>query len=83
MAYEGVRGPSTSTLGRDDQFGLGLARSQHLDDKWEVFPGNPILGGLMDNWGIGHADLLVVDGVTVMYTGTPEQVRGQYVLRFK
>ena len=33
--------------------------------------------------GIGHADLLVVDGVTIMYTQTGEQTRGRYVLAWK
>jgi hypothetical protein len=35
------------------------------------------------NWGIGHADLLVVDGQTWMYTATSQTTRGRYVLRWK
>jgi hypothetical protein len=83
MTYEGIRGPSSPAAGRDDQYGLGLARSQWLDGRWEKYPGNPILGGMADNWGIGHADLIVIGGATYMYTGTPQMVRGRYVLRFK
>lgn len=80
MAYEGIRGPSAPGLWRDDQFGLGLARSTVVDGVWEKYPGNPILGGVMDNWGIGHADLLAADGVTVMYTASSQTTRGRYVL---
>jgi hypothetical protein len=83
MAYEGIRGPSTPTLGRDDQFGLGFARAPTVDGPWEKYPGNPVLGDVVDNWGIGHADLVIVDGVTYMYTGTPEFTRGRYQLVFR
>jgi hypothetical protein len=80
MAYEGIRGPSVLEFGRDNQFGLGFARAQALDSQWELYPGNPILGGLVDNWGIGHADLLVIDGVTYMITATSTSTRGRYRL---
>jgi hypothetical protein len=83
MAYEGIRGPSELEFGRDNQFGLGFARSQSLDSPWQTFNGNPVLDGLVDNWGIGHADLLVVDGETVMYTATSQQTRGRYVLQWR
>lgn len=80
MAYEGIRGPSVLEFGRDNQFGLGFARAQALDSEWELFAGNPILGGLQDNWGIGHADLIVIDDVTYMYTATSQTTRGRYQL---
>ncbi len=83
MAYEGIRGPSSPATGRDDQFALAFARSSVVDGKWEKYPGNPVLSDVVDNWGIGHADILVVDGVTYMYTGTPGFTRGRYVLTFK
>lgn len=83
MTYEGIRGPSTNTLGRDDQFGLGFARAQALDGAWEKYPGNPILGGMADNWGIGHADIVIADGITYLYTATPDYVRGRYRLVFR
>ncbi len=83
MAYEGIRGPSELEYGRDNQFGLGFARASAIDSQWERYPGNPILVGLVDNWGIGHADLLVVDGVTTMITATSRTTRGRYVLDWR
>lgn len=80
MAYEGIRGPSELEFGRDNQFGLGFARATALDSAWDLFDGNPILEGQVDNWGVGHADLLVIDGVTVMYTATSQTTRGRYIL---
>ena len=75
MLYEGVRGPGRGDPG-DSQFGLGLARSAagRIDGPWEKYPGNPILVDLPGNIGLGHADLVVVDGRTVLYTALqPEQ----------
>jgi hypothetical protein len=37
----------------------------------------------MDNWGIGHADLLIVDGVTYMITATSTSTRGRYRLAWR
>jgi hypothetical protein len=82
MSYEGSRGPALPG-GRDDQYALGFARGLRLDGRWDKYPGNPVLSDVADNWGIGHADLLIVDGMTYMYTGTPQMTRGRYVLRFK
>ncbi len=67
--YEGVRGPGPGDPG-DTQFGLGLARSltAQIDGPWEVYPGNPLLAPLPGNVGLGHADLVVLDGQTVLYT---------------
>ena len=81
MAYEGVRGPGPGAPG-DSQFGLGLARSQTpaIDGPWEKYPGNPLLASLPGNVGIGHADLIVLDGVTYLYTATSERTRGRYLL---
>ncbi len=81
MTYEGVRGPSGYGTG-DDQFGLGLARSlgPWIDGPWEKYAGNPILGDLAADMGIGHADLLVLDGLTYLYTATSERTRGRYTL---
>jgi len=82
MAYEGVRGPGVGAT-RDTQFGLGFARSKIINTTWEEYPANPVLQDVSDNWGVGHADLLVVDGTTIMYTATPELTRGRYVLVWK
>jgi hypothetical protein len=82
MAYEGIRGPSGPQAGGDDQFALGFARGRLVDGRWEPFPGNPVLGDVGFNWGVGHADLLIVDGRTVLYTATPDGRRGRYVLAF-
>lgn len=85
MAYEGIRGPEELEIGMDTQFGLGFARSvtDQIDGAWEKYPGNPILDGMIFNPGIGHADLLVIDGTTIMYTATSETTRGRYVLAWK
>lgn len=82
MAYEGVRGPDVLERGMDTQFGLGFARSvgSAIDGEWEKFPGNPVIMDVAFNWGIGHADLLVIDDQTVMYTATSQTTRGRYVL---
>jgi len=81
MTYEGVRGPFNQTIGRDNQFALGFARSPAIDAPWEKYPDNPVLRPITDDWGIGHADLLIVDGVTYLYTsGTPTFTRGRWVL---
>ena len=34
------------------------------------------------NFGVGHADLLVVNGVTMMYTATSMTTRGRYLLQW-
>lgn len=67
--YEGIRGPGPGDAG-DSQFGLGLARSTtaRIDGPWEKYPGNPILRDLPGNIGLGHADLVIVDGQTLLYT---------------
>ena len=82
MAYEGIRGPSELEFGRDNQFGLGFARATALDSEWETLERNPVVMGLVDNWGIGHADLLVIDGVTYMYSATSQITRGRYRLEW-
>ncbi|MBL8160934.1 MAG: hypothetical protein JNJ61_03040 [Anaerolineae bacterium] len=84
MAYEGIRGPDALERGMDTQFGLGFARSSEgsIDGPWEKFSGNPVLMPVGFNFGVGHADLLVVDGVTYMITATGENTRGRYVLRW-
>jgi hypothetical protein len=84
MAYEGIRGPDVLERGMDTQFALGFARSvqDRIDGSWEKFPGNPVLMPVGFNVGVGHADLLVVDGVTYMITATGENRRGRYVLRW-
>lgn len=83
MAYEGIRGPDSPAAAGDTQFALGLARSSAgLDAAWEKYPDNPVLGDVSFNWGVGHADLVVLDGVTYLYTASPELKRARYVLRF-
>lgn len=81
MTYEGIRGPSSFTV-VDDQFALGLARSvgPEIDGPWEKYPGNPIIMDLPGNVGVGHADFLLVNGATYLYTTTLEGTRGRYVL---
>jgi beta-xylosidase len=68
----------------DTQFGLGFARSvgSAIDGPWEKYPGNPVLLPVSFNFGVGHADILVVDGETIMYTATSQTTRGRYVLRW-
>ncbi len=85
MSYEGVRGPDELERGMDTQFGLGFARSvgNSIDGAWEKYPRNPVIDPTGFNVGIGHADMLVVDGLTVMYTQTGENTRGRYVLKWK
>jgi hypothetical protein len=51
-----------------------------LGGPWEKYPGNPIISSLPGNVGLGHADLLIVDDVTYLYTTTPDETRGRYVL---
>jgi hypothetical protein len=81
MAYEGVRGPGPLAAG-DTQFNLGFARSlgPALDGPWEKYGGNPVLMDVPGNVGIGHADLIVLDGITYLYTATSERTRGRYRL---
>jgi len=82
MAYEGIRGPDALERGLDTQFALGFARSlgDEIDGSWEVYPHNPVLLDSGFNWGVGHADLIVLDGVTYLYTATSQETRGRYVL---
>jgi hypothetical protein len=82
MAYEGIRGPSELEFGRDNQFGLGFARASTIDSTWELYPDNPVILDLVDNWGIGHADFVVSDGVTYLYTATSQTERGRYRLEW-
>lgn len=84
MAYEGIRGPDVLNRGWDTQFALGFARSvgNEIDGEWERWHENPALRPLSPNFGVGHADLLVVGGETIMYTATSMNTRGRYVLRW-
>ncbi|MGH2521407.1 MAG: hypothetical protein ACRDH2_02785 [Anaerolineales bacterium] len=77
LTYEGIRG--------NGQFNLGLARSleNRIDGPWEKYPGNPILLDVPGNVGVGHADVLVLDGITYLYTATSDRTRGRYVLVWK
>ncbi|QPC82896.1 hypothetical protein G4Y79_00560 [Phototrophicus methaneseepsis] len=85
MFYEGIRGPDQLERGMDTQFALGLARSttNAIDGPWERYTDNPIIQDLGFNVGIGHADVIVIEGVTYLYTATDEDTRGRYVLRWK
>jgi hypothetical protein len=82
MEYEGIRGPSEIEFGRDNQFGLGFARATVLDSEWEEMSGNPVIFDLSDNWGIGHADLMIVDGSLYLYAATSQTTRGRYRLEW-
>ncbi len=82
MAYEGVRGPDVLERGMDTQFGLGFARSvgTAIDGPWEKYPANPVIMDMGFNFGIGHADILIVEDETFMYTATSDSTRGRYRL---
>lgn len=84
MLYEGVRGPGPGDPG-DTQFGLGLARSltSQIDGAWEKFPGNPILVDQPGNIGLGHADLVILNGQTVLYTSLNGVMRSRLILIWK
>jgi len=81
MLYEGVRGPGPGDYG-DSQFALGLARSltDQIDGPWEKYPGNPLLVDLPGNVGLGHADLIVIEGQTVLYTSLDGATRSRLLL---
>ncbi|MBN2393927.1 MAG: hypothetical protein JXR84_24550 [Anaerolineae bacterium] len=84
MLYEGVRGPGPGD-GGDTQFGLGLARSltPSIDGPWEKYPGNPILVDQPGNIGLGHADLVVIEGQTFLYTSLNGYTRSRLALVWK
>ncbi len=84
MLYEGVRGPGPGD-GGDTQFGLGLARSltSNVDGPWEKYPGNPILVDLPGNIGLGHADVVVIEGQTFLYTSLNGYTRSRLTLAWK
>jgi hypothetical protein len=84
MLYEGIRGPEPGEAG-DSQFGLGLARSagDRIDGPWETYRGNPILVDLPGNIGLGHADLVVIEGQTILYTALERDVRSRLALVWK
>jgi hypothetical protein len=84
MLYEGVRGPGRGDPG-DSQFGLGLARSltDRIDGPWEKHPDNPTLVDLPGNIGLGHADLVVIEGQTILYTALEKDKRSRLDLVWK
>jgi len=84
MLYEGTRGPGPGDAG-DSQFGLGLARSltENVDGPWEKYPGNPILVALPGNVGVGHADVVVIQGQTFLYTSLNGYTRSRLALVWK
>lgn len=84
LLYEGIRGPGPGDPG-DTQFGLGLARSEtnEIDGRWQKYPHNPILQNLPGNIGLGHADLVVLDGRTYLTTSLDGQARTRLVLIWK
>ncbi|MCB0157692.1 MAG: hypothetical protein KDD83_06145 [Caldilineaceae bacterium] len=84
MFFEGVRGPGPGDAG-DTQFALGLARAatKAIDGPWEVYPGNPILVDMPGNVGVGHADVVVIDGETVLFTSLDGAQRSRLVLRWR
>jgi len=84
MLYEGIRGPGLYDDG-DSQFGLGLARSKtdRIDGPWEKYHDNPILLNLPGNIGLGHADLVVYTGQTLLYTSLEGKHRSRLSLVWK
>jgi hypothetical protein len=83
MLYEGVRGPGPGDSG-DSQFGLGMARSltTEIDGPWERFPGSPLLVDLPGNVGLGHGDLVVFQGQTLLYTSLDGILRSRLRLEW-
>lgn len=81
MLYEGIRGPGPFD-GGDTQFALGLARSvtNEIDGPWETSDLNPILVDLPANVGLGHADITIIDGETILYTSLDGVVRSRLKL---
>jgi len=51
-----------------------------VDGAWEKYPGNPILVDLPGNIGVGHADLVVLDGRTYLYTSLDGVTRSRLML---
>jgi hypothetical protein len=84
MLYEGTRGPGPGDPG-DTQFGLGLARSltNQVDGKWEKYPHNPLFVSLPGNIGVGHADLVVINGQTLLFTSLNGVTRSRLALVWK
>lgn len=84
MLYEGDRGPGLNDPG-DTQFGLGLARSRtrEIDGPWEKFPANPLLTNLPGNIGLGHADVVLSNGQTVLFTSLDGITRSRLTLQWK
>jgi hypothetical protein len=84
MLYEGVRGPDEGAAG-DTQFALGLARSttNQIDGPWERYSDNPILVDQPGNVGVGHADIVLRNGQTLLYTSLDGSVRSLLLLVWK
>ena len=84
MVYEGLRGPGPGDPG-DTQFGLGFARSltSEFDGPWQTWSGNPLLVDSPANIGIGHADIIVLNGETILYTSLDGIVRSRLKLVWK
>jgi hypothetical protein len=84
LLYDGVRGPGPGAVG-DNQFGIGLARSTTgvIDGRWERFANSPVVQNLPGNIGLGHTDLVVIDGKTYLYTSLEGVIRGRLALEWK
>ena len=78
LFYEGIRGAGPGAAG-DSQFGLGLARTTHgnIDGPWEKYPDNPILLDSPANIGVGHADLVIDQGISFLYTSLDGRQRSR------
>jgi len=84
MLYEGVRGPEPDAAG-DTQFALGLARSTSsaIDGPWQTYANNPILLDAPGNVGVGHADVVLDNGRTIVYTSLDGETRSRLELVWK
>lgn len=54
-----------------------------MDGPWETFSGNPILLDVPGNVGVAHADLVVHEGETFLFTSLDGETRSRLILQWK
>jgi hypothetical protein len=82
-----LRRGAGSRAGRPGRYAVrggagALADGSSIDGPWEKFPGNPLLVDLPGNIGLGHADLVVIDGRTYLYTALDGVTRSRLALEW-